>query len=192
MDEATYRSLLTHYRYDPWPIEPEIVETIEADGWTREKIRLAGPDDDHLLAYLYLPKNAVPPYQTMVFVPGFNAFSETVFDAAEWLMGPNIRAGRALFVVVMKGMVEREMEPGYVNPPLTSVEFRDMMVLRGTELRRGIDYLESRDDIDSDRLAYVGFSWGAATRALYGAIDDRYQCAVLIGGGINPRYRSTA
>ena len=81
------------------------------------------------------------------------------------------------------------MEPGYVSPPFASVGFRDMMVLRGTELRRGIDYLESRDDIDTDRLAYVGFSWGAATRALYGVIDDRYQCAVLIGGGINPRYQ---
>ncbi|MFB3112510.1 MAG: SUMF1/EgtB/PvdO family nonheme iron enzyme, partial [Gemmatimonadales bacterium] len=190
MDEATFRSLLTHYRYDPWQLQPEIVETVEADGWTREKIRLPGPDDDDILAYLYLPKSAVPPFQTMVLVPGVNAFYETVFDAAEWLMGPNIRAGRALFVVVMKGMVEQEMEPGYVNPPIASVGFRDMMVLRGTELRRGIDYLETRDDIDTDRLAYVGFSWGAATRALYGMIDDRYQCAVLIGGGINPRLQT--
>ncbi len=30
------------------------------------------------------------------------------------------------------------------------------------EMRRGIDFLVSRDEIDPSRLAYVGFSWGAS------------------------------
>ncbi|MCH7474060.1 MAG: protein kinase [Gemmatimonadetes bacterium] len=154
VDEATFRMLLTHYRYDAWPLEPEVVETVETDDWIREKVRLAGSDDDDILAYLYLPKNAAAPFQTMVFVPGGNAYYEPVSDAAEWLLGPNIRSGRALLVVVMDGMVEREWEPDYVRPEPTSVRFRDLVVRNGTELRRGVDYLEMRDDIDNDRLMY--------------------------------------
>ena len=35
-----------------------------------------------------------------------------------------------------------------------------------------------------DRLAYVGFSWGAASRLMYAAIDDRFQSAILLGGAL--------
>lgn len=184
VDDATFRTLLSYYRYDTWPLEPEIVETVETEDWIREKVRLAGAEGDDILAYLYLPKSAAAPFQTLVFVPGSNAFSESVSDATEWLLGPNIKSGRAVLAVVMRGMVEREREPGYENPEVSSVRFRDLVVLQATELRRGIDYLETRDDIDTDRLTYVGLSWGASSRLLYGAVDDRYRSAILIGGGV--------
>jgi hypothetical protein len=182
--------LLTHYRYDPRPLEPEVVETVETEDWIREKVRLAGVNGDDILLYLYLPRSSAPPFQTMVYMPGANAFYEPLSDAAEWLLGPNIRSGRALMIVVLKGMVEREWEPGYVPPDPNSVRFRDLVVLNGTELRRGIDYLEMRDDIDIDKLTYVGFSFGAATRLTYAAIDDRYKSAILIGGGVEERFQT--
>jgi formylglycine-generating enzyme required for sulfatase activity len=190
VDEATFRTLLTHYRYDPWSLEPAIVETVETEDWMREKVRLAGVNGDDILLYLYLPRSAAPPFQTLVYMPGGNAFYEPVSDAAEWLLGPNIRSGRALMIVVMKGMVEREWEPGYVPPETHTVRFRDLVVLNGTELRRGIDYLEMREDIDTDKLTYVGFSFGAASRLTYAAIDDRYQSAILIGGAVLEGYEA--
>lgn len=38
---------------------------------------------------------------------------------------------------------------------------------------RTVDYLESRDDIQSDRLAYFGVSWGGRLGAIIPAVEPR-------------------
>jgi hypothetical protein len=53
--------------------------------------------DDRVVAHLYLPKNTVPPYQIVLFVPSGNSFFfqsiDTLPDPFEFL----VRAGRATF-----------------------------------------------------------------------------------------------
>jgi pimeloyl-ACP methyl ester carboxylesterase len=66
------------------------------------------------------------------------------------------------------------------------------MVLHATELRRGLDYLATRDDIDMQRLAYVALSWGAGSRLVLAAVDDRFKAVVLMGGGIDERLSGPA
>jgi len=192
VDEDTFRTLLTHYRYDRRPANPRLTETVETPAWTRERIWIDGPGADSVLLYFYAPKTAEPPYQTMIFVPSSGAFfMETVPEAVEWSIGPLIQGGRAALAVVMKGMLEREFPPGFTSPPPPSVEFRDLMVLQATELRLGMDYAESRSDVDPDRFAYVAVSWGAGSRLVFSAVDNRYKAVVLIGGGIDERVKPT-
>jgi len=50
------------------------------------------------------------------------------------------------------------------------------------DLRRGIDLLAARPDVDPKRLAYVGHSYGAQWGAILSAIDSRLRGAVLMGG----------
>jgi len=192
VDEATYRSFLAHYRYDPVDLEPETIETLETEDWTRFKIRFNGVEGESILGYLFLPRRGEPPYQMMVYIPGIDAFfADPVSNEVKNVLGPNIRAGRAAFTVVMDGMVEREWAAGAGFPETNSVDFRNLMVLHATELSLGIDYLESRGDIDMDRLAYVGLSWGAGSRSLFAAIDERWDAFVLIGAGIDERMHPT-
>ena len=49
------------------------------------------------------------------------------------------------------------------SPRRTTAEFRDKIVNWVTDLRRGLDYLETRTDIDRERIAFVGQSSGART-----------------------------
>ena len=90
---------------------------------------------------------------------------------------------------VLKGMVERSWGPEYTRPETQSVRFRDEMVRHATELRLGIDYLQERDDVDMDRLAYISVSWGGGSRLGFAAVDDRYKAVVFIGGGIDERVK---
>ena len=189
VDSATYAALLSHYRYDPVPARAEIVGTVESADWDRQKIEFDGPAGERLAAYLYLPRRALPPYQPIVYIPSNAAFVSGVASGAERVLGPLIRRGRAVFVVVMKGMVGRENPPDYEPPPLPSVAFRDRMVLHATEMRLGLDYLETRDDIAIDDLAYVGLSLGAGSRLAFAAVDPRFRAVVLIGGGIDERMK---
>jgi pimeloyl-ACP methyl ester carboxylesterase len=48
------------------------------------------------------------------------------------------------------------------------------------EMRRGIDLLVSRDDIDPSRLGYVGFSWGGSLGAIFSAVERRVGSFVLM------------
>jgi serine/threonine protein kinase/predicted esterase len=190
--ETTFQSFLGHYQYDRLPLQAEVLERTETADWTREKVQLDVAGEEPILAYLYLPKRAARPYQGLTFVPGVNVFFEqSVPEQMEWLLSPHIKAGRAVFSVVMKGMIEREWDPSRVFPRPDSIRFRELMVQHATELRRGLDYLETREEIDMDRLAYVGFSWGAASRLVFAAIEDRFRSVVLVGGGIDNQYQPT-
>jgi eukaryotic-like serine/threonine-protein kinase len=192
VDEETFRTLLSHYHYDRQPLDATIEERVETPAWIRERIRYNGPAGSRTLAYLFVPKTGRPPYQIMVYVPGSDAlWGNNVATIAEEAVGPLVRSGRALFAVVMEGMTEREYPADFAVPASNSVAFRDQMVRRATELRTGLDYLETRADIDAGALAYVGSSWGAGSRLVFAAVDDRFRAVVLIGAGIDERVHPT-
>ena len=50
------------------------------------------------------------------------------------------------------------------------------------EMRRAIDLLLSRADVDPKRVAYVGHSFGAQWGAILSSVDSRVKCAVLMAG----------
>jgi hypothetical protein len=192
VERAVFSSLLSHYRYDPRPLEAVETAVLETDDWTRYRLEFDGPNEERVLAYLYLPHQVEPPYQTLVYVPGGTVWvNETMWREVERFMPAHIRAGRAVFAVVMKGLVERGRGAGYAAPPTESVAHRDEIVEQGIEFRIGLDYLESRSDIDMERLAYFAVSRGAASRLPFAGIDDRFSAFVLVGGGIDERFLPT-
>ncbi|HEY7055305.1 MAG TPA: hypothetical protein VH458_02210, partial [Vicinamibacterales bacterium] len=46
-----------------------------------------------------------------------------------------------------------------------------------------VDYLETRPDVDSKRLAFYGLSLGAQLAPVYLAIEPRFRTGVLLSGG---------
>jgi dienelactone hydrolase len=49
-------------------------------------------------------------------------------------------------------------------------------------MRRAIDLMSTRTDVDLSRIGYVGHSFGAQFGAILAAIDPRIQAAVLMAG----------
>jgi uncharacterized protein len=62
---------------------------------------------------------------------------------------------------------------------------RELLVQTVVDLRRGIDFLKSRKEIDPKRIGYVGFSMGGILGTLLSAVDDRVQAPVLALAGGN-------
>ena len=50
------------------------------------------------------------------------------------------------------------------------------------DLQRAVDVLRSRPNVDDERIAFVGFSWGGATGALLVGIERRLKAAALVVG----------
>ncbi|NNF27302.1 MAG: hypothetical protein HKN73_08795, partial [Gemmatimonadetes bacterium] len=153
-----------------------------------ELARFNGVEGDSVLAHVYLPKSASPPYQTLVFVASTGAFlGDPVANQLEWTLGPAVRAGRAAVGVVFDGMSGRSWPGGLEFPASNTVEFRDLMVRHATELSLTLDYLETREEFDPATFAYVGLSWGAGSRATLAGVDDRWGAVIFLGAGIDER-----
>ena len=64
-------------------------------------------------------------------------------------------------------------------------------VSQALELSRTLDYLEERDDINTSRLGFYGFSWGGGCLApiVLTVEAGRFHAAVLNVGGLESAYR---
>lgn len=181
---------LVHYAYDRTPLEAQVIERIETDAWTREKITYLGANREKAFAYLYLPKNAARPLQVVHWIPaadvslGFSSLAHSV----EGFLSPVIKSGRAVFAVAVTGYDDRPYPAGYRDPAGTSVEFRKEMVNKITDWRRGLDYLETREDIDAGRIAFLGLSWGGDQGFILTAIEKRYRSLAFVGTGVRPAW----
>lgn len=58
------------------------------------------------------------------------------------------------------------------------------------DLQRAVDVLRAQPNVDADRIAYVGFSYGGAMGVLFAGIERRIKTAVLVvaDGGIVSHY----
>ena len=138
-----------------------------------------------MIAYLFLPRKAQPPLQTVVYFPGSGAIDLRSSDQLEMpFIDFVIKSGRAVLYPVYKGTYERgdDLKSDY---PDTSSSWRDHVIAWSKDLGRSIDYLETRPEIDTGRLAYEGLSWGGAMGSLLPALEDRIKACVLIVPGFN-------
>ena len=180
-----YRSL---YSFDHAPLNA-VVESVDdsSPDWRREKVSYAAAyGDERVIAHLFLPKNASPPYQTMLVFPGSGAISlrssdrQLDIERYSWVM----RSGRALLYPVYKSTFERH-DAIASDYPNMSAAWRDHMIMWSKDVGRSVDYLHSRREIDHDRIGYLGFSWGAAMGPVFLAVEPRLSLALLIVGGFN-------
>jgi formylglycine-generating enzyme required for sulfatase activity/predicted esterase len=187
VDEATFAGFLSHYRYEDTDRAVERIASVETADWIREKLAFEGIDRARVIAYLFLPRRARPPYQCIYYlVSSTVARGRTADREVEAILGPQIKAGRAVMAVVPWGFRERERTGPRTRHDWDSLEYRDRIVRRTAEFRMGLDYLETRADIDTTRIAHTGFSWGATVHAIVLlAVEPRIRSSVFIGGGIH-------
>jgi predicted esterase len=171
------------YGYDPTELESTVDATDESSPhWRKETVSFqAAYGGERVIAHLFLPRNAAPPYQPVVWFPGNDAF---FLPAGEGLASPYLfdfipRSGRALVYPVYKGMYERHIPFSFAPN-----EWRDMMIMWSRDLSRTVDYLEERPDIDTAKLGYYGFSSGAFYGPVFTAVDERFRASVLLAGGL--------
>ena len=175
------------YDYDDIPLNVVAIESVENDIFIRERIELdAAYNDERLTVFVFLPtgSTASPPYQTVVYFPGSNdIYKRSYEDLQIRRINFILRSGRALVYPVYKGTYERG---GDLRSDLqdTSNLYRDHVISWSQDIGRAIDYLETRDDIDTKRLAYLGFSWGGALGPVMTAIESRFKAGVYVVGGL--------
>jgi tRNA A-37 threonylcarbamoyl transferase component Bud32/dienelactone hydrolase len=182
--ESVFKAYAAMFSYDHADAHGVIEAVEEAEHWRQERVSFkAAYGDERVTAYLFLPKNAKPPFQTIIYVPSIQA---KAFRNADYLELNFIRflmqSGRAVMYPIYKGTYER----GGGRSSGGNIEARDLLVQWGKDMSRSIDYLETRPDIDAKRLAYYGVSYGTYWGPVFTQIEHRFKTSVLVAGGLSP------
>jgi formylglycine-generating enzyme required for sulfatase activity/dienelactone hydrolase len=185
--EELFRAYRSVYSFDKNPLHATVEHLDKPDeDWTTEKITYPAPyGNEQAITYLLLPKKGKPPFQTVVFFPGSNALllrNFSLYTTAS--LDAILKSGRAVLFPVYKGTYERGdgMESDNAN---MSSAWRDHVVMWVKDVSRAIDYAETRPELDHEKLAYYGYSWGAVMGAIVPAVEPRIKVCVFALGGLD-------
>jgi formylglycine-generating enzyme required for sulfatase activity/dienelactone hydrolase len=154
--------------------------------WREEKVSFrAAYGNERVTAYLFLPKNADPPFQSVVTFPGTYAFDirSSVRLETQWF-DFIIRSGRAVVHPIYKGTYERTIGGTYTSYASQPGVWRELAIQWHKDLGRSLDYLETRSEFDREKLAYQGISLGTAQGPRLMALEPRLKAGVLLWGGL--------
>ena len=185
VSDESFSHFLQLYKYDKTPLNAKIEYSKEDKDWVKQKITFnAAYENERMMAYLFLPKNTSPPYQTVIYFPGsttlHNPSSE---NSMEFLIDFLPRDGRAVMYPIYKSTYERgdDLKSDYQDE---TIFYKEHVIMWAKDLSRSIDYLETRDDLDKNKIAYYGGSWGAVISPIMLAVEKRIKVAVLRGAGL--------
>jgi len=173
--------LAQHFDYDrAAPLDLQIVGREERDAATIYDLTYASPKGGRVPAYLVVPHGKGP-------------FAAILFG--HWAMPGSPTRNRSEFlnealVYAGAGAVSLLIDAPFARPGQTededflgdkNAEMRSQQVL---DLRRGVDLLLARDDVDPERIAYVGHSYNAAVGGILAGVEKRIATFVLMAGGL--------
>jgi pimeloyl-ACP methyl ester carboxylesterase len=175
------------FEYDRTALNAVVISSDTTATYIRDHVELdAAYGDERLALFVFLPVGGAgsPPRQAVVYFPGSNDLYRTSYDDMNvGFLDYILRSGRALVYPIYKGTWERQSDIQSDIQDDTNL-YRDHVIAWSKDLRRSIDYLETRPDIDAARLGYMGISWGSALAPIMTAVEPRLKASVLIVGGL--------
>ncbi len=193
VSDEIFEVFLRQYAYDDLDLNVR-QESIDdsSELWTVERVSVDTPyGDERMIVNMFLPKTSAPPYQTVIYFPGSaSLFKETSEDIDKYYEYPLflsflVKTGRAVAYPVYKGTFERRDDRLLaIHMGTNTHQYTEFLTQLVKDFRRTVDYLETRPDIDTGRLAYYGMSWGAILGAIIPAVETRPKTAIILAGGI--------
>ncbi len=179
------------------PLAPETHRTTPGEGYTIESVTYASEPGSRVTALLYLPENPKPA-PAVVVACGHGGSKSALY--AQYAGQLYATYGFATLVVDTIGEEERhgERKMGarghdlYHLPKDARAAFMTEQMQRSVlgklvwDLMRGVDYLETRREVDGNRIGVVGYSLGGASAGSLAILDPRIKGAVISGWGFIP------
>ena len=159
------------------PLDVQILETVAGKGFTRLKITFVAEPGDRVPAYLFLPDAAkTKPAPAMLALHQTTAIGK---DEPAGLGGlPNLHYGLEL---AERGYVV--LAPDYPSFGDYKYDFKAAPYASGTikgvfNHMRAVDLLQSRSEVDRQRIGVIGHSLGGHNAMFAAAFDERLKVVV--------------
>ena len=175
-------ALLKHFEYDQEaPLEVHEMGIEMRGNVAVHDISYISPKGGRVPAYLVVPGGRGP-FAAVIwghwYMPGSEFRNRKEFLAEAVALAP---AG--VISLLPDGPIAR---PGHVEDqsPLNEQQVTDL-VQQIVDMRRGVDLLFARTEVDRSRLAYVGHSYDAEVGGFLSGIDKRFKAFVLMAGPLS-------
>ena len=166
---------------DSRPLDAQIKPTSFSTNEVRvDDVSFSGPGDTFLNAYLLTPSGAKGRHPAVIYAHGAGGNRQELLGEALQMAGK----GTVTLALDMIYSTERAKElPEGMEGARENSKLEQEAV---KEVRRAVDFLQSRDDVDGDEIGYVGWSQGARMGALTSGVEHRIKAFDLIAGGAAP------
>ncbi|MBC7673618.1 MAG: dienelactone hydrolase family protein, partial [Polaromonas sp.] len=155
------------------------------ENWNLERVSFdAAYGKERMMAVVLTPKSGRPPYQSVIYFPGSGVLSmSSSKERRDQIPSFVVKSGRAVILPILKSTYERQdtLKSDVQN---RSILWRDHVTMWVKDIRRTVDYVQSRSDMDSSRIAYFGTSWGSAIAPINLVVEPRFKTAVLLVAGL--------
>ncbi|HZP83313.1 MAG TPA: acetylxylan esterase [Chthonomonadaceae bacterium] len=177
---------LSYYAYDRnLPLNAQLKPLDATPNRTRYSLAYDSVHDQRVPAILALPERFSAPFPAVLLVHGSGGNKDTSY--IQWASEMLIRQGYATLSIDTQyhGERARPGRSGEIHMP-DSYTMRDAWAQSVVDLRRAVDYLTTRPDIDKSKIGYLGFSQGAMLGAVLGGVEARVGsfCLAVPGGGL--------
>ena len=176
--ETVYRDALPLYQYDAHQaLAVKTVETRTFADCRMLRFSYGSTHGQRVPALLFLPPKASPaqPVPCLVILHGLGGSKEMMAGLARFAAG----AGYASLVIDEYGQGERVRDQTGTQAEQLARAVRQTVV----DVRRGLDYLATRQDINSQKTGLVGVSLGAIIGTVTAGVEPRLKATALISGG---------
>jgi len=167
------------YAYDrELPLQAEVKEQQRGSGFVIYRVQYNSVHDKRVPAWWCLPTSGTSPYPCLIIMHGYGGDKNGL-----QMLAPAFAArGIATFAIDAEYHGDRK-QPG--SDILGAYIYRNRDALRQTviDLRRAIDFLQSRREIDAKRIGYIGLSMGGILGGILAGVDERVQAPILIVAG---------
>jgi len=200
VSDDVFQIFLRQFDYDKTDPDGRLQSRSDGPFWRSERISVTLPyGNERMDVVLFLPLNAKPPYQTVIYFPGsgsiFHGSSEHLEEYYEFpvFLSFLVKTGRAVVYPIYNGTFERADETTtQLHLGMPTNAYTSYLIELVQDFRRTVDYLETREDVDSERMAYYGMSWGGILGSIMTAADDRIATMMLLSGGLTSDGRPEA
>lgn len=175
------------YEYDRnFPLDPQVRPIEDAAGHSLHHVNYLSTHDQRVTGLLAVPQPASGPVPVIVFLHGLDDSKSE--DYMEYGNRVFVRSGYAVFRIDAHNHGERrrydyelDLIEGY---PYWS---RQIGIQTVFDLRRAVDFLATRPEIDASRIGYFGASFGGLIGVVFAGVEARVKVPViaLAGGGLN-------
>ncbi len=174
------------FAYDP-NLPLNVTQKVKEDTATRTRYLLAfdSAHDQRVPALLTVPKTHRASHPAVILVHGSGGHKESSYIV--FIGDQLVKAGFITLSIDTQYHGDRAKKgvSSEIHMP-DSYRMRDAWVQSVIDLRRCVDYLQSRSDVLADKIGYMGFSQGAMLGSVLGGVEGRIACFCLAvpGGGL--------
>jgi len=178
------------------PVDPEarIIETMENQYFIRQTLTYRVASGERTAAEFYLPHDMKKPAPTVLGIHchGGHYWEGRVCQKDESWVTDFVRAGFPVFIHDHFGFGDRRIDNAISSGPRNDwFEIAGMyQAMRGEtvagilvrDLMSAIDYLQTRPEVDADRIGATGYSMGGGLTVLAAVFDERIKAVVSCVG----------